>query len=269
MPNQPSELTPRELEIATAYANGDTYRRIANRLYIAPATVRTHLATIYRKLGVSSKIELNTFLAGDKPARVHDNEERDMLISELALSLDEAIGRERALAEVLRIISRSRGQLSEVLESVLGYALELCDAEFGILFEFEEPGAYRAICQRGIPADFSKWLGEQGTFEVGEQTGLGRVAATNAVVNIPDVRSEAIYRSGDPLRFATAKLGGARSFAAIPMLGGDRLLGAFTVYRQTLRPFDQRTLAIASMFADQSAIAIENARLIERTQTLS
>ena len=64
MPNQPSELTPRELEIATAYANGDTYRRIANRLFIAPATVRTHLATIYRKLGVSSKIELNTFLAG-------------------------------------------------------------------------------------------------------------------------------------------------------------------------------------------------------------
>ncbi len=191
------------------------------------------------------------------------------MISELALSLDEAVGRERALGEVLRIISRSRGQLAEVLESVLGYALELCDAEFGILFEFEEPGAYRAICRRGIPAAFADWLGEQGLFEVGAETGLGRVAATREVVNIADVRSEALYRSGDPLRYATADLGGARSFAAIPMLGGDQLLGAFTVYRQTLRPFDKRTLAIASMFADQSAIAIENARLIERTRKLS
>ncbi|MCZ7600768.1 MAG: GAF domain-containing protein [Gammaproteobacteria bacterium] len=77
-----------------------------------------------------------------------------------------------------------------------------------------------------------------------------------------DVRAEEVYRRGDPLRVATADLGGARSFAAIPMLAGERLLGAFTVYRQQLRPFDDRNLELAQMFADQAAIAIENARLI-------
>jgi len=64
-------------------------------------------------------------------------------------------------------------------------------------------------------------------------------------------------------------LGGARSFTAILMFAGKRLIGAFTNYRQQLRPFDEKTMQLARMFADQSAIAIENARLMSelRSQT--
>lgn len=51
-------LSSRERQIAEAYANGATYREIAESLFIAPATVRTHLSAIYRKLSVSSKLEL-------------------------------------------------------------------------------------------------------------------------------------------------------------------------------------------------------------------
>ena len=51
-------LSLRETEIAEAFASGASYREIASRLGIAPATVRTHLGTVYRKLGVSSKIAL-------------------------------------------------------------------------------------------------------------------------------------------------------------------------------------------------------------------
>lgn len=70
-----------------------------------------------------------------------------------------------------------------------------------------------------------------------------------------------MHRSGDPLRHATANLGGARSFAAIPTLAGDRLVGAFTIYRQRVRRFNETAMALARTFADQSVIAIENARL--------
>ncbi len=76
------------------------------------------------------------------------------------------------------------------------------------------------------------------------------------------MRGEEIYRRGDPLREATADLGGARSFTAIPMLARDRLIGAFTIYRQRVHPFDPRSLEIAGAFADQSVIAIENARML-------
>ncbi len=259
---QDETLTPREREIAQAYANGDNYHRIAERLFIAPSTVRTHLASIYRKLGVSSKLELHKVLGGGAP-KYSAQDDQAALISELALSLEEAISRERALGEVLRIISGSNGEVEEVIAAVLGYALELCDAEFGILFEYAKESGFRAAYSSGIPNSFKEWFVEQGSFHVSPQTAVGRVIASREVVNVADVCGEDVYRQGDPLRIATADLGGARSFAAIPMLAGDRLIGAFTVYRQQVRPFDSRNLEVAQMFADQSVIAIENARLME------
>lgn len=254
-------LSAREREVARAYANGDTYHRIAERLFIAPSTVRTHLATIYRKLGVSSKLELHKVLEGGGPAP-DTGGDQSALVSELALSLEEAISRERALGEVLRIISGSNGELKEVIASVLGYALELCDAEFGILFEYNSKMGFQAAYMKGIPRPFQDWLDVQGAFHVSLQTGLGRVASNLETVNIADVCAEEIYRREDPLRSATADLGGARSFAAIPMLAGTRLIGAFTVYRKQVRPFNDKSLDLARMFAHQSVIAIENARLI-------
>ena len=101
-----------------------------------------------------------------------------------------------------------------------------------------------------------------GGFSVSPATGLGRMEAAGDVINIFDVRSEEIYRTNDPLRYATAVLGGARSFVAIPMLAADKLVGAFTIYRQTVRPFSDETTRLAQIFAAQSVIALENARLI-------
>ena len=60
-----NRLSPREQEIASAFSSGSSYQQIAKRLCIAPSTVRTHLAAIYRKLGVSSKLELHKFLESD------------------------------------------------------------------------------------------------------------------------------------------------------------------------------------------------------------
>ncbi len=259
-------LSPRELEIARAYAGGDNYHRIAEQLFIAPSTVRTHLTAIYRKLEVSSKLELHRLLEGEGPLQ-RSQTDQAAIISELALSLEEAISRERALSEVLRIISSSEGNISEVIASLLGYTLELCDAEFGILLEPRPRDTFTATYSRGIPQAFQDWFAEQGEFRAGPQTGLGRMAASRNVVNIVDVRAEEVSRTGDPLRQATIDLGGARSFTAVPMTAGKRLIGAFTIYRQQLRPFDEKTLQLAQMFADQSAIALENARMMSELRS--
>lgn len=256
-----SGLSPREEQIARAYAGGDTYQQIAESLCLAPSTVRTHLAAIYRKLQVSSKLELMSRLEGPAPDP-KTPPELASVISELALSLEEALAREKALSEVLRIISAAQGDLDEVVPSILNYALDLCDAEFGILFEYHGNSRFGARFSKGIPAPFQSWLAARGVFSVGPQTGLGRLVPQRDVIHIIDVKSEPLYRSDDPLRFATADLGGARSFVAIPMLAADRLVGAFTIYRQTVRPFSEDSLRLARMFADQSVIALENARLV-------
>ena len=260
-----SGLSQRELQIAQSYAAGQTYQSIADTLCIAPSTVRTHLATIYRKLQVSSKLELATHLNGEAP---HPRSQSDMaaVVSELALSLEEAISREKALSEVLRIIAAAQGDLDAVMPLILTYALELCDAEFGILFEYQGKGRFLANHAVGIPDPFKTWLDDQGVFAPDPDTGLGRMDALRTVVNIIDVKSEAIYHTDDALRYATANLGGARSFVAIPMLARDRLVGAFTIYRQTVRPFSDESTRLAELFAAQSVIALENARMIRAIQ---
>ncbi|WP_425100233.1 LuxR C-terminal-related transcriptional regulator [Tropicibacter sp. S64] len=259
-----TELSPRERQIAERYAAGCSYQDIASDLHIAPSTVRTHLATIYRKLEVSSKVELAGRLDG-VAASPRSDVDHAAIISELALSLEEALSREKALSEVLRIIGASHGDLSLVMPAILRYALDLCDAEFGILFEYREHKRFRASFTLGIPTAFQDWLDENGTFSVSDQTGLGRMVSQRAVVNIMDVKSEALYRTDDPLRFATADLGGARSFVAIPMVAADRLVGAFSIYRQSVRPFSEDALRSAQIFAAQSVIALENARLIGKS----
>lgn len=264
MPEQ-SDLSQREMEIARAYAGGATYQVIAQTLCIAPSTVRTHLATIYRKLEVSSKLELATHLNGDAP-QPRSQAEMASVVSELALSLEEAINRERALSEVLRIISASHGDLEAVMPLILTYALELCDAEFGVLFEYRQRGRFIANHALGIPIEFQKWFKDKAAFVPGPGTALGRMEKARTIVNIIDVASEAVSQTDDPLRRATVDLGGARSFVAIPMLAGDSLVGAFTIYRQTVRPFSQDTTRLAQMFAAQSVIALENARLIRAMQ---
>ena len=67
-PDETSILTTRENQIAADYAQGESYQQIADRLCLAPSTVRTHLATIYRKLSVSSKLELRDKLAPESTA---------------------------------------------------------------------------------------------------------------------------------------------------------------------------------------------------------
>lgn len=60
-------LSPRERQIAQALAGGESHQQIADRLNLAPSTMRTHLATIYRKLGVSTKLELRKQMEASKP----------------------------------------------------------------------------------------------------------------------------------------------------------------------------------------------------------
>ncbi|MEX0338006.1 MAG: LuxR C-terminal-related transcriptional regulator [Arenibacterium sp.] len=256
-----SALSPRERQIAESYAAGRSYQEIAAELHIAPSTVRTHLAAIYRKLEVSSKLELHQALEGARPQAAVQTDHA-AIISELALSLEEAISRENALGEVLRIISGSDGKVDHVIAAVLGYALRLCDAEFGILFSYASNKGFRATNMKGIPVVFQDWWQEQGDYKPAPHTAIGRLERSHDIVNILDVRAEGISQTDDPLRRATIDLGGARSFVAIPMLAGTRLIGAFTIYRQTLRPFDDRAVQLARIFADQSVIAIENARLM-------
>jgi DNA-binding CsgD family transcriptional regulator len=59
-----SELTGRESEIVAALVRGDRVPAIARRMYLNPGTVRNHLSSAFRKLGVGNQQELIDLLRG-------------------------------------------------------------------------------------------------------------------------------------------------------------------------------------------------------------
>ena len=267
-----SRLSDLEQEIAQLYAIGNTSKQIADELHISPTTVRNHVATIYKKLEVANKSELLQLVNDSEPPQSDQSISASATppitdpISIPEKALKSALAQQRATNDVLRVISHSPGDRDAIFDVILDYALELSHSQLGIVYEYDD-GAFRATGLKNVPEAFEEYL-LTGPIIPGPKTGLGRMTKQHRIIHIHDVLSEDIYRSGDPLRIATADLGGARSFLVIPMLNRDRLLGAFTVYRQEVRPFTDEELTIIQSFSDQAAIALIITKLIDERNNL-
>ena len=105
------------------------------------------------------------------------------------------------------------------------------------------------------------------TAQLDPQTGIGHIKTSHQVLNIEDILAKGLFRLGDPLRKATPALESAQSFAANAMLTRKHLIGAFTIYRQQARPFDDQLLQLERMLADQRVIAIKNASIVSELRS--
>jgi signal transduction histidine kinase/uncharacterized membrane protein len=187
-------------------------------------------------------------------------------IARLKRRLAEMRGQQAATSEVLTVtskvlqaISGSHGQLEPIFQEMLTNAMSICDAKFGILYEFAT-GQFRAISWKGVPRAYADYVSEWRTW--GPANGLGQTMRTKETVHIPDVVKGPAYAEGDPGRVATVDLGGVRTALVVPMLKDGELVGAFVIYREVVRPFTEKQIDLVQNFAAQAVIAIENARLL-------
>jgi two-component system, NtrC family, sensor kinase len=176
--------------------------------------------------------------------------------------LAESLEQQTATAEVLRVISSSPGDLDPVFAAMLEKAVAICEAKFGNIYRWNGD-ALHLVATCNTPPAFAEARRYSALKRPGALTVTGRTLATKAVVHVADAAEQPGYADkSDPAAVAAVELGGARTILAVPMMKEAELIGSFTVYRQQVRPFTDKQVALLESFAAQAVIAIENARLL-------
>jgi GAF domain-containing protein len=171
----------------------------------------------------------------------------------------EGLAQQTAIAGVLRVISQSAFDLQRVLKTLVETATRLCEATHGFVFR-PDGQVYRLAVAHGASPEFEAHIAR---IAVQPERGylIGRVVRERQPVQILDATEDPDYRGAESQR-----LGGYRTMLGVPMLNGDEVVGVIVVWRTEVRAFNDKQKGLLTTFADQAAIAIENARLFNETK---
>ncbi len=180
-------------------------------------------------------------------------------VEDRTAELRETLEQQTAMADVLQVINSSPGNLAPVFDAILDKAMVLCDASFGIFGRFDGK-LFEPAIDRGVPPELI-----EATRQIQSpppNSGLGRIAAGESVVQLVDLADTDVYRAGFVGATALVDIGGAKTAIFVALRKDGVLLGVIVMYRREVRAFSDKQVALLQNFAAQAVIAMENARLL-------
>src|SRR6266852_3285526 len=171
----------------------------------------------------------------------------------------EGLEQQTATSEILRVISRSPGDIQPVFDAIAANAARLCDAVNGLVIRFDGQLLHLAAHHNVDPA---RLAAVRQAYPRPPSRGAlsGRAILTRAVVHVPDVSKDPEYT------LPAATTIGYRSVLAVPMMHEGVARGTILVARDVVAPFSDTHIALIQTFADQAVIAIENVRLFKELE---
>src|SRR5215472_10502300 len=171
----------------------------------------------------------------------------------------EALDREIATSEILRVISSSPTDVQPVFDTIVRSAARLCDAVQSNLQRFDGEFLH-LVATHNWPREGLDWARTLYPMRPHPSRGAGRAVQGRAVVHIPDVLEDPEYNP------KSAREGGFRSLVSVPMLRHGQPIGVISVGKAAPGPFPDAQISLLQTFADQAVIAIENVRLFTELQ---
>ncbi|HJU12623.1 MAG TPA: adenylate/guanylate cyclase domain-containing protein [Candidatus Binataceae bacterium] len=181
----------------------------------------------------------------------------------LARELKEAREQQFATADVLKVISRSPSDVQPVFDTIAESARRLCDGQFCFVYRFDSQ-LLHFVAHHSLTAEVLEMNRRAYPAPPSRRSAAARAILERGFVQVPDIKADPDYVLG-PM----AVVGNYRSVVAVPILRDGLAIGAIAVARAQAGLLSYPQIDRLKTFADQAAIAIENARLLNDLSTLN